>query len=94
MDAMLLSYLKVELKGFPSEYLTFKLVEDLIQALKVIVLCDWYNKGERIVLELDLNLIRNLLNKYNQKHLENFLNNSANAFLFVHFFLCQGFRES
>lgn len=59
--------------------------------MKIIVLCDRYNKGERIVASLDLNLIRNLLNKYNQKHLEAFLLEQPNALLFAHFFLIAGY---
>lgn len=69
-------------------------MNQLVSSLKIIVLCDRYNKGEKIVKELDLSLIWNLLNKYNQKHLESFLSVQANSFLFVHFFLSAGLKES
>ena len=54
--------------------------------MKLIILCDRYNKDEPIIKELDFTIIRNVLNKYNSKNLSIFLNQGANAFLFINFF--------
>ena len=65
MDSMISTYLAQELQLFPKILMRKDLQKWITHSMKIIVLCDWYNKGEWIVQALDLNLIWNLLNKYN-----------------------------
>ena len=60
--------------------------EQLVSALETIILCDRYNKKEKVIEGLDFDEIRNLLNKYNTKNLKEFFKNTAHAFLFAHYF--------
>lgn len=92
MDSMITQYISTELQPFPNQLISLEMEAGLVHSMKVIVLCDRYNKGEWIVQALDLTLIRNLLNKYNQKHLEAFLLEQPNALLFAHFFLIAGYE--
>lgn len=64
------------------------------QCLKIIILCDRYNKGEPVLRALDFSLIRNVLNKYNTKNLTAFLSVMANSFLFIHFCLVFGLESA
>lgn len=53
----------------------------LQESLQTIVLCDRFNKNEKATKGLDFTLVRNLLNTYNQKHLQAYLEVKANCFL-------------
>lgn len=57
MDEMMISCLTDELKSFPPNFISKGFLNGLVHSLKIIVLCDRYNKGERIVENLDLTLI-------------------------------------
>ena len=58
----------------------------MVLALETIILCDRYNKNEKVIEGLNFDQIRNLLNKYNSKNLKEFFSNIAHAFLFSHYF--------
>mmetsp|Transcript_14111 Transcript_14111/g.15788 ORF Transcript_14111/g.15788 Transcript_14111/m.15788 type:complete len:234 (+) Transcript_14111:1701-2402(+) len=60
--------------------------DTMVLALETIILCDRYNKNERVTEGLNFDQIRNLLNKYNSKNLKEFFKNIAHAFLFSHYF--------
>ena len=47
-------------------------VENILEALETIILCDRYNKSEKVTEGLNFDEIRNLLNKYNSKNLKEF----------------------
>ena len=90
---MMAQFLGAELKPFPRGLLSPGQIVSLNESLKVVILCDRYNKGEAVVAQLDLSLIRNVLNRYNTENMNSFLSIMANSFLFVHFYLVSG-RES
>jgi len=54
---------------------------DIVEALQLLVLWDRYNKSEMATEGMDFNIQRNLLNHYNQKNLNAFLESRANCFL-------------
>ena len=60
--------------------------DTMVLALETIILCDRYNKNEKVTEGLNFDQIRNLLNKYNSKNLKEFFRNIAHAFLFSHYF--------
>lgn len=60
--------------------------DDIALALETIILCDRYNKNEKVTEGLDFDEIRNLLNKYNSKNLKDFFKNTAHAFLYSHYY--------
>mmetsp|Transcript_59 Transcript_59/g.53 ORF Transcript_59/g.53 Transcript_59/m.53 type:complete len:163 (+) Transcript_59:1901-2389(+) len=60
--------------------------DEMVLALETIILCDRYNKNEKVTEGLDFDQIRNLLNKYNSKNLKEFFKNICHAFLFSHYF--------
>lgn len=66
--------------------MTFIGKEQLVVALETIILCDRYNKNEKVTEGLDFDEIRNLLNKYNSKNLKEFFQNIAHSFLFSHYY--------
>lgn len=60
--------------------------ENILHALETIILCDRYNKNEKVTEGLDFDEIRNLLNKYNSKNLKEFFKNLSHALLFSHYY--------
>lgn len=60
--------------------------EQLVEALETIILCDRYNKDEKVTVGLNFDEIRNLLNKYNSKNLNHFFKTCSHAFLYAHYF--------
>lgn len=60
--------------------------DEMVLALETIILCDRYNKNEKVTEGLDFVQIRNLLNKYNAKNLKEFFKNICHAFLFSHYY--------
>ena len=70
------------------------LLSQVYESLKIIILCDRYNKNEPALRNLDFTLIRNVLNRYNTKNLTSFLSIPANSYLFIHFFLKFGETSS
>lgn len=60
--------------------------EQLVVSLQTIILCDRYNKNEKVTEGLDFDEIRNLLNKYNSKNLKEFFMNHSHAFLYAHYY--------
>lgn len=58
----------------------------LVDSLEKIILCDRYNKNEKVTEGLDFDEVRNLLNKYNSKNLNSFFETSAHAFLYAHYY--------
>lgn len=69
------------LQRFP-EYIDYIKLE---KSLKIIILCDRYNKGEPIISGLDFTVLRNVLNKFNSRNLINFFSSDSYAFLFNHY---------
>lgn len=59
--------------------------DQLLVALQTIILCDRYNKNEKVTEGLDFDEIRSLLNKYNSKNLKDFFKNPCHAFLYAHY---------
>ena len=89
MNEAIKNFIRIE---FPylqlfSEYINFIHLE---YTLKVVILCDRYNKQESIIEGLDFTVLRNVLNKFNTRNLLNFLSQESNAFLFVHYFEAEG----
>lgn len=60
--------------------------EQLLVSLQTIILCDRYNKNEKVTEGLEFDEIRNLLNKYNSKNLKEFFENHSHAFLYAHYY--------
>mmetsp|Transcript_39266 Transcript_39266/g.45038 ORF Transcript_39266/g.45038 Transcript_39266/m.45038 type:complete len:127 (-) Transcript_39266:25-405(-) len=68
--------------------------EQLRDALKVIILCERYNKKERISEGLNFTPLRNVLHKYNTRNLSEFISEIPNAYLYTHFYLKNGKQAS
>ena len=85
VDQYFKEYVLVE---FANNSSTLKAIgaDNLINALQVIILCDSYNKNERVTDGMDFDEIRNLLNKYNSKNLNSFFKTHAHSFLYSHYF--------
>ncbi len=87
MNQMVRTFSQAELKWLSLEALSKEERDEIDHCLKIIILCDRYNKGEPAVRSLDFTLIRNILNRYNTKNLTAFLSIMANSFLFVAFYI-------
>ena len=87
MDAMISGFLDTQ---FPDLMVPGPSGDAIISSLKMVILCDRYNKDEPIIKSLDFTVIRNVLNKYNSKNLGIFLSEGANAYLFINFFMRGG----
>lgn len=85
VDKYFRDYVKIEFAA-NKESLDVIGSEQMIVSLETIILCDRYNKNERITDGLNFDEIRNLLNKYNSKNLKDFFANISHAFLFSHYF--------
>lgn len=70
------------LSCFP-EYIEYIGLE---RSLKTIILWDRYNKKEDIISGLDFTALRNVLNKFNTRHLINFFSEHSYAFLYIHYY--------
>ena len=68
--------------------------EQLRDALKTIILCDRYNKKEKISEGLNFEIFRKVLHKYNTRNLNEYLSVPSNSFLYTHFFLIYGKKSS
>lgn len=66
-----------------AEYVNFVHLEE---SLKTLILWDRYNKSEPIIEGLEFEIVRNVLNKFNTRHLLSFFGDKSNALLFVHYF--------
>lgn len=62
----------------------------LLESLKRIVLSDRSNKREPMIEGIDFTVVRNLFGKYTQKNMKLFMRDSANSFLYTHFYLIFG----
>jgi len=93
LENMISSFAKQELVSLESP-LSPGLLNQVYHSLKIIILCDRYNKGEYVLKNLDFTLIRNVLNRYNTKNLTAFLSIAANSFLFIHFYNQFGDKSS
>jgi len=58
----------------------------LEESVKTLILCDRYNKQEPIIEGLDFEIVRNVLNRFNTRHLIEFFSDKSNSLLFVHYF--------
>lgn len=85
VDEYFREYVEVEFAR-NKDTMTFIGKEQLVTALETIILCDRYNKNEKVTEGLDFDEIRNLLNKYNSKNLKEFFQNIAHSFLFSHYY--------
>lgn len=65
------------------EYIDFIQLEE---SLRTLILCDRYNKKEPIIANLDFEVVRNALNKFNTRNLLNLFSEKSYALLFVHYF--------
>lgn len=84
-DKYFYEYIEVEFAR-NKDTLNFIGKDTMVLALETIILCDRYNKNEKVTEGLDFDQIRNLLNKYNSKNLKEFFKNIGHAFLFSHYF--------
>jgi len=55
-----------------------------------VILSDRANKNERMTQNVDFSIVRNLFGKYTQKNMKMYMKDSANSFLYVHFYLICG----
>jgi hypothetical protein len=85
VDEYFREYVVVEFANNKST-MSFIGVEQLVGALETIILCDRYNKDEKVTDGLNFDEIRNLLNKYNSKNLNSFFQTCSHAFLYSHYF--------
>mmetsp|Transcript_3946 Transcript_3946/g.3703 ORF Transcript_3946/g.3703 Transcript_3946/m.3703 type:complete len:125 (-) Transcript_3946:35-409(-) len=72
--------------GYLNSYTEFRDYIQLERSLKIIILCDRYNKKEDIITGLDFTVLRNVLNKFNTRNLINFYSEGSFAFLFMHYY--------
>ena len=68
MDNLVFQYIKREFDCL-SEFMTANDLPQIIYGLKQIILSDRYNKGERVILGINFDLIRSLFNKYSKRNL-------------------------
>jgi hypothetical protein len=64
--------------------------EKLLDSLKVIIFSDRSNKNEPMTNGIDFSVCKNLFGKYTQKTMKIFMKDSANSFLYTHFYLING----
>jgi DNA integrity scanning protein DisA with diadenylate cyclase activity len=74
-----------------NEYIEFI---QLKESLRTLILCDRYKKQEPIIQGLDFDIIRNVLNRFNTRHLIEFFVTKSNALLYVHYFEQMGEKDA
>jgi hypothetical protein len=65
----------------------------LLESLKQVIFSDRSNKKEPLTRGIDFGVVRNLFGKYTQKNMKVFMSESANSFLYTHFYLINGRYE-
>lgn len=63
-------------------------IERLISPVKTIVLCDRYNKEEKVIEGLDFTIFWNVLQKFTNVSRDDFLSQDGNAYLYMYFYNC------
>lgn len=92
LSHMILKFIEFEFaKILPM--LTSNEISLLLESLKQIVLSDRSNKKEPMIHGIDFSIVRNLFGKYTQKNMKLFMTDSANSFLYTHFYLINGRYE-
>ena len=79
------NYIISEFKNYP-ELQDATWFENLEKSLSSLVFCNRYNKNEKATKGIDFMQVKNLLGKYNSKRLSEYFSNSANWFLYSHYF--------
>ena len=89
--SLLSVYIDKEFYQF-SEYTA--LIENLVLPLQKLILCDRYNKGEPVTDNIDFEVVRNVLHKFNTRHLLEFFGQKEFAFLYKFYFEKQGIKDA
>lgn len=84
MDAHVENYLKLEF-GLIYNTFSFEAKHSFVKGIKEFILSDRYKKKERVIDGLEFSPLRNVLTKYNNRNLIDFMSNDGYASLFVYF---------
>lgn len=93
MDEAISRFIKTEFK-YLNDYGEYVEFIQLKESLKTLILCDRYNKQEPIIQGLNFDVVRNVLNRFNTRHLIEFFSDKSYALLYVHYFEQQGEKDA
>ena len=93
MEDAISRFVHMEFK-YLNEYGEYVEFIQLGESLKTLILCDRYNKQEPIIQGLNFDVVRNVRNRFNTRHLIEFFSDKSNALLFVHYFEQKGERDA